>query len=99
MTYAQPHVVWLDRQPSHPNGYPRFMSEGSIEWLETKVAEYLSRCETQGYHPPLWQIAKHWTDEPDRPEELRFALFDAIHGVTHRALLAVAEQQWILKTA
>ena len=30
MTYAQSHVVWLDRQPSHPNGYPRFMSEGAI---------------------------------------------------------------------
>lgn len=91
MTYVYPHIEWLDRQPTHMNGYPKFMSDESICWLERKVASYLTHCNGYDHRPALWEIADHWTREVDKPDELRFGLYDAIYGVTHHALLSVTE--------
>ena len=96
MSYVQTHVEWLDRQPAHPNGYPTILSEENITWLESTVKHFLTLCAEKSYTPALWEVVQYWTCQPDRPNDLELHLADAINGVTHRALLAVARPCWTI---
>lgn len=96
MSYVPLHLEWLDRQPAHPNGYPKFLSEESIIWLEERVKLFLKQCLHKNYTPSLCQVVRHWTRQSDRPHDLLFSINDALYGVTHRALLAVARPCWIV---
>lgn len=95
MSYTPLHLEWLDRQPAHPNGYPSFLSKKSISWLEDQVRSFMSLCAFGNHYPTLHEVVRYWTREPGRPNDLAFALNDALYGVTHRALLAVARPCWV----
>ncbi len=98
MPYTPSHLTWLDRQPSRGDGYPNFLTTEDTQWLEGKIKAYLTQCELRQYHPVLYQVVDHWTRAIDVPKNLRFPLNEAIYGVTSRALFAVAENRWVLKS-
>jgi len=95
MSYIPTYLLWLDRQPSRINGWPLFLSEESIEWLEKKVEDYLFKTVTSGGFVTLENAMRYWSSAPDRPDDLRMTLLDALNGVTYRAMLALHwEQIW-----
>lgn len=98
MSYIDSHLRWMDRQKDY--GWPEWVDQDAREWLRGKVREVMLR---QGATRPLGlrSVYDHaWGYQPtsEVPECLRGAkLWDALLGITHRALLDVkAEERWSL---
>ena len=95
--YTPSYLVWLDRRPARPDGYPAFLTDQDIQWLEAQVVHFLKQCEERTYNPQLHNVTDYWSNDAGRPQNLRLLGWDALHGITHRALLSVAEARWKLR--
>lgn len=95
--YTPSYIQWLDRQPARTDGYPAFLTDQDTQWLEKKVVYYLKQCEERTYNPRLNDMADYLKNEDDSPKNLRLLGWNALHGITYRALLSVAEARWKLK--
>lgn len=95
--YTAHHLNWLDNVERHPNGWPKFVPPEAQEWATDRVREIVDDHQWRhGKALPLHEIAdrlfkSHSGDEPECFR--RMALWDAIYGVTHRALLAAGYSQ------
>lgn len=85
--HQESHIQWLDRQRKHKNGYPKFMSQQAIKWLDEKVIDYCKASYFKGVEPEMADIVKHWSRQDGLPYDLFFMFKDGLYGVTHRAML------------
>lgn len=83
------HIEWLDRQLKHDNGYPKFMSEPGIAWLQDRIMEYRIQCDAEDRTPSLEEAVNYWTQQDDVPYDLFFLFKDGLYGITHKALLGI----------
>ena len=95
--YTPSYIAWLDRQSARNDGYPAFLTDQDIQWLGRTIVHFLKQCEERTYNPQLQDVADYWMGNDDRPSSLRLVGWDALHGITYRALLSVAEARWNLK--
>lgn len=96
--YTSTHLDWMDNVERHPNGWPKFVPPEAQEWATERVREIVEgHHERHGKWLPLHEITdrlflRHRRHET--PECFRdIALWDALHGITHRALLSAKYSQ------
>jgi hypothetical protein len=89
--YTPHHIEWLDRTESHSNGWPKFVTPEAQAWATERVKEIIARSPRP---LPTYLISDVLFSWKEIPECLRnISLYDARHGITHRALLAADMQQ------
>jgi hypothetical protein len=90
--HRESHIEWLNRQRKHEKGYPKFMSQQAIKWLEDKVTDYCMASYFKDGEPKMADIVKHWSRQVDLPYDLSFMFKDGLYAVTHRAMLSMEKR-------
>lgn len=95
--YTPTYILWLDSVERDTSGWPKFVDQEAREWAIARVKKILQQAQGP---LPLRIIADYLLRHPNKseiPECLRnIQLWDAIHGVTYRALLAAdCQQVWV----
>jgi len=90
--HRETYIEWLDRQYKGESGYPFWMGQVAINWLQDRVKEFLIQSISKGHKPEIGDVVAYWKHRRDLPYDLFFLFHDGLYGVTYKALIDVYPQ-------